>query len=96
MFDITTLTTILAILIGVATWAGLSVALRDADPVDLAAMFGGRQRSAWPRGVQEEEPFSWHLELLDRRAEPTSLPSAAAGPAPNARPSALQHQDRAA
>jgi len=64
MFDIGTLTTAALIAIGIVTWAVLTRVLGDADPVELTAMFGRPWEPEWPRGVQEEEPFHWHLDAL--------------------------------
>ncbi len=68
MFDINVLTALAAIAFGVATWA---VMLRFTDGTgagDLAKMFGSPTDLTWPRGVQEEEPFHWHLDRLTQPA----------------------------
>jgi hypothetical protein len=36
--------------------------------------------SPWPRGVQEEEPLPWRLELLDRRPAPDASTVACRSP----------------
>ncbi len=64
MIDITTLTTLAAIALGVATWAVMLRLTDGADADDLARMFGTPWDPDWPRGVQEEEPFHWNLDRL--------------------------------
>jgi hypothetical protein len=52
------------------------------QPIDLAVLFGNASQMPWPRGVQEEEPQPWRLELLDRRptvAPPRTATRTAAG-----------------
>jgi hypothetical protein len=49
----------------------------------------------WPRGVQEEEPQPWRLELLDRRP-PTALADRAPQGSRKASPKVLVPEDRAA
>jgi hypothetical protein len=77
MFDIGTLTTAAAIAIGVLTWVGLTRVLGNADPGELASMFGKPWELDWPRGVQEEEPFRWRLGEPARVATvvPRALPA---------------------
>jgi len=81
MFDINTLTTALAIALGVATWAAMTRIVGGADPVDLANLFGRPWEPSWPRGVQEEEPFHWRLDRLRQpahaRPEPRPIPALA-------------------
>jgi hypothetical protein len=79
MFDIGTLTTAAILAIGVLTWVVLDRILGDADPADLASIFGRPWEPAWPRGVQEEEPLHWRL------GEPARVTAAA--PAPRSLPS---------
>ena len=64
MFDINVLTTAAVIVLGMATWVVLTRIMGDADPVELTNMFGRPWEPAWPRGVQEEEPFHWRLDRL--------------------------------
>jgi len=78
MFDIDALTTALTILGAVAATLTLTWAIRAGEPADLGTFFGRPWELSWPRGVQEEEPQPWRLELLERgRSTPTPLPSAA-------------------
>ena len=67
MFDIDALTTALLILAAIAAVLVLTWALGAGDPTDLGLLFGRPWELAWPRGVQEEEPQPWRLDLLDRR-----------------------------
>jgi len=67
MFDIDALTTALTILGAVAATLTLTWAIRAGEPADLGTFFGRPWELSWPRGVQEEEPQPWRLELLDRR-----------------------------
>lgn len=39
------------------------------DVVDLDSLLRLPADPQWPRGVQEEEPVRWHVELLSRRAK---------------------------
>jgi hypothetical protein len=73
MFDIATITTTAAIALGILTWVALTRILGEADPGELNPMFGTPWAPAWPRGVQEEEPFHWHVERLDRLAPARSV-----------------------
>jgi hypothetical protein len=73
MFDITTLTTALAIALVFATWAAVLRIVGGADPAGLGAVFGRPWEPSWPRGVQEEEPVRWRLERSTRRAAPASM-----------------------
>jgi hypothetical protein len=68
MFDITTLSYPITITLLIGMWALVNRLTRDASAEDLARMFGTPWDPAWPRGVQEDEPFHWHVELLDRGA----------------------------
>ncbi len=67
MFDIDALTTALTILGAVAATLTLTWAIRAGEPADLGTFFGRPWELSWPRGVQEEEPQPWRLELLDGR-----------------------------
>jgi len=40
-------------------FALLSALLRDDHSIGLANLFKAPDFNAWPRGVQEEEPFRW-------------------------------------
>ena len=64
---------------GIATTAGLVAGLAlglrwilvdRGDPTTLAGIYGVSIGYDWPVGVQEEEPFRWHVEALtlERRA----------------------------
>jgi len=44
------------------------------EPLDVAALFSRPWEMEWPRGVQEEEPARFRVELLG--AAPPSVPSA--------------------
>ena len=81
MFDINTFTTLAAIALFVATWAVILRLTDDADAGDLARMFGTPWDPDWPRGVQEDEPFHWHLDHLrpagvDQAPTPLRIPHA--------------------
>jgi hypothetical protein len=79
MFDIGTLTTASIIAISLVMWVVLIRILGGADPAQMTSIFGRPWEPAWPRGVQEEEPFRWRL------GEPAR--SAAAAPTPRTLPS---------
>ncbi len=68
MFDIDALTTALLILAAIAAVLVLTWAIGAGDPTDLGLLFGRPWELPWPRGIQEEEPQPWRLDLLDRRA----------------------------
>ena len=40
-------------------YALLSALLRDDGPISLSNLWKAPDFNAWPRGVQEEEPFRW-------------------------------------
>lgn len=40
----------------------------------LADLVAFRSAMPWPRGVQEEEPIRWKVELLDRSAKASDVP----------------------
>ena len=67
MFAITTFAdlTILAALI--VAWCAVIRLVAGDQPLDLTALLGQAAPMPGPRGVQEEEPQRWRLELLDRR-----------------------------
>ncbi len=51
------------------------------DPERFSALFRAPFDDRWPRGVQEEEPKRWRIELLDRRQrilDGPALPTATA------------------
>ena len=74
MFDIDAITTALLILAAIAAVLVLTWAIGAGDPTDLGLLFGRPWELAWPRGVQEEEPQPWRVDLLDRRGSaPTRL-----------------------
>ena len=56
----------------VAAVAALMLGIRrvaGGEPIDLSALFRSPAATLpWPRGVQEEEPRSWRVEILDRRS----------------------------
>ena len=74
MFDINTLTTLAAIALFVATWAVVLRLTDGADAGDLARAFGTPWEPRWPRGVQEEEPFHWHLDGIARPSAALEAP----------------------
>jgi hypothetical protein len=47
---------------------GIAWALAGRDGFTLAELFRLPSDPPWPRGVQEDEPAPWRLELLDRRS----------------------------
>jgi hypothetical protein len=61
--------------------------LARAEGGTLADLFAIPLDPPWPRGVQEEEPARWRMEMLSQAASP-------AGRAPDARP-ALRPADTA-
>jgi hypothetical protein len=67
VFAITTFADIAILAALIAAWFLVVRLIAGDQPVDLAALFGAATRMPWPRGVQEEEPQPWRLELLDRR-----------------------------
>jgi hypothetical protein len=86
--------------VALIAWVVLLRVLTAGEGFDLADLFRHPGELPWPRGVQEEEPQRWRLELLDRRPAPRTIPTAAphgaATPAPNGAPSGLIPHDRAA
>jgi hypothetical protein len=56
----------------------------------LADLVRFRSEMPWPRGVQEEEPVRWQVELLGRSAKATEAP----GCEPDCRPVGQPHTDR--
>jgi hypothetical protein len=65
-----------ALILGIRRLAG-------GEPIDLGALFTSPAATLpWPRGVQEEEPRPWRVEILDRRgAARTGAPRRAAASA---------------
>ena len=54
------------------------------DGIDLEAMLRLPSDSAWPRGMQEEEPVRWRVELLSRpRNQPAAESSEQRGREPS-------------
>ena len=52
--------------------------LGNGDAAGIDGLFASPTDLPWPRGVQEEEPARWKVELIDRRRTPdasTSVPS---------------------
>lgn len=81
-------------------WIVLLRVLTAGEPVDLADLFRQPGQLPWPRGVQEEEPQPWRLEVLDRRRAPTIIANGARHaeptPAADAGTNGLMPHDRAA
>jgi hypothetical protein len=50
--------------------------LTRGEPVDLSRLFAIPSELPWPRGVQEEEPRAWRVDLLERRPVAGVLTSA--------------------
>ena len=74
MFDPTTLTNLVFVAISLTALVAVLRAIGAGDPVDLGSMFAHPWEAPWPRGVQEEEPQPWRVDLLDRgRTAPTRL-----------------------
>jgi hypothetical protein len=65
LLEITAYTTLI-----VAPAVLLNRLLAGAEGPTLIDTFRIPSDSPWPRGVQEEEPLAWRLELLDRRPAP--------------------------
>ena len=76
MFDIDAITTALLILAAIAAVLVLTWAIGAGDPTDLGLLFGRPWELAWPRGVQEEEPQPWRLDLLEPRVACGAHPAA--------------------
>jgi hypothetical protein len=76
-------------------WIVMLRVVTAGEPVDLADLFRNPAELPWPRGVQEEEPQPWRLELLDRRS-PTALADRARQGSRKASPKVLVPEDRAA
>jgi hypothetical protein len=83
--------------------AALAVALLVVAPVVLVRWLGGpgrgwgladlirfRSETPWPRGVQEEEPIRWKVELLEGSAKASEVP----GCDPVCRPAPQPHNSR--
>ena len=49
--------------------------LAGGDGVALADLFAFPQTPPWPRGVQEEEPFRWHLDRLSPSTRSRGAPA---------------------
>jgi hypothetical protein len=58
---------VVALAAALATLLGIFRLVTGGEPVDLSALFANPSHLPWPRGVQEEEPTAWRLELLDRK-----------------------------
>jgi hypothetical protein len=65
MFDISTVMSIAPMVFGIAGFIVLTRMLAGGEPGDLARVFGAPWDPAWPRGVQEDEPMHWRVDLLD-------------------------------
>ena len=82
----------IAFLLDIAVFAALVAAplvlvrfLTRGEPVDLSRLFAIPSELPWPRGVQEEEPRPWRVDLLERRPAAGVLTSAPIESAPRPR-----------
>lgn len=81
MIDIASLLDIAIFAVLVAAPLVLVRVLARGEPVDLSRLFAIPAELPWPRGVQEEEPRPWRMDLLERRPVadvPTPTPTEAA------------------
>ena len=67
MFAITTFADLAILAALIVAWCAVIRLVAGDQPLDLTALLGQAAPMPWPRGVQEEEPQRWRLELLDRR-----------------------------
>jgi len=67
MIDLASAWDLVALAVAVAVSLGILRLLTGNEPVNLGAPFAFRAPDPWPRGVQEEDPAPWRLDLLDRR-----------------------------
>jgi hypothetical protein len=88
VIDIASLLDIAALASLVAAPLVLVRFLARGEPVDLSRLFAIPSELPWPRGVQEEEPRPWRIDLLERRPVadvPTPAPTESA-PGPRLNP----------
>ena len=87
MFDFDALLSLSIVALGIAGWAAFLRLVSGREPVNLAALFGRPWELSWPRGVQEEEPVPWRVELAHRPghgAVTPPRPATVARPEPDA------------
>ena len=89
MFAITTFADLAILVALIVAWCTVIRLVAGDQPLDLTALLGQASTMPWPRGVQEEEPPRWRLELLDRRP-PASDPREERGRAPDPAPQPAQ------
>jgi hypothetical protein len=95
VIDIASLLDIAALAALVAAPLVLVRFLARGEPVDLSRLFAIPSELPWPRGVQEEEPRPWRLDLLEPRpvaGVPTLAPNASA-PRSRLNPAATRRLD---
>src|SRR5262249_21334843 len=63
MIDLAPPWDLVALAIALALSLGILRLLTGKEPVNLGAPFAFRAPEPWPRGVQEEEPAPWRLDL---------------------------------
>jgi hypothetical protein len=95
VFDIASLGQIAAITAVIVAPVVLVRILAGGGSVGLEGLFPPPGEPPWPRGVQEEEPRQWRIDLVARRADSAPAVRAAGARAqPRLRPAATRALDR--